>query len=127
RAPVETVSAYLEGSSTESLHEVPSAVVQGEGGRLQLLQLGELSSTDGFPSWSIADLASELKSQAARIIVDAPALPSAATFAVLSVSDTAIVVGRAGRTTKEQATQVRSALETLQVGTNARVVVRASC
>src|SRR5436190_3176396 len=123
RAPVETVSAYLEESSTESLHEVPTAVVQGEGGRLQLLQLGELSGTDGFLSWSIVDLASELKSQAARIIVDAPALPSAATFAVLSVSDTAIVVGREGRTTKEQATQVRSALETLQVGSYALVAV----
>jgi capsular polysaccharide biosynthesis protein len=124
RAGIEVVPAYLEGGSHDTVHELSTAVADG-GGRLQLLQLteGVLSDTDGFPSWSIADLAAELKSHAQRVIVDAPALPSAATFALLSVSDGAIAVGREGRTTKEQATQVRNALETLQVGSHALVSI----
>jgi len=125
RAGIEVVPAYLEDSSHDTVHELSTAVADGGGGRLQLLQLteGVLSDTDGFPSWSIADLAEELKSHAQRVIVDAPALPSAATFALLSVSDGAIAVGREGRTTKEQATQVRNALETLQVGSHALVSI----
>jgi hypothetical protein len=125
RAGIEVVPAYLEDRAHDAVHELLTAVADGGGGRLQLLQLteGVLSNTDGFPSWSIADLVTELKSHAPRVIVDAPALPSAATFALLSVSDGAIAVGREGRTTKEQATQVRNALETLQVGSYALVSI----
>jgi capsular polysaccharide biosynthesis protein len=125
RAGLEAVPAYLEDVPRDSLDELHSAVALGDGGRLQLLQLteGVLSNTDGFASWSIADLAAELKSHAARVVFAAPALPSAATFALLSVSDGAVVVGREGRTTKDQATQVRNALETLQVAPFALVAI----
>jgi capsular polysaccharide biosynthesis protein len=116
RSGIETVPGYAEDRSRDSVHELPTTGSRGNG-RLQLLQLadGALSNFAGFPSSSIADLAAELKSQAAWVVVDAPGLPSAATFALLSVTDTAIVVGRELRTTKEQAAHVRSALDTLQV------------
>jgi capsular polysaccharide biosynthesis protein/MinD-like ATPase involved in chromosome partitioning or flagellar assembly len=120
---LESVPTGQEIDSQRFVHELTSVVEHGRSGRIQLLALeeGSLSGQDGFPSWSIADLVTELKSQADFVVVDAPSVPSAATFAVLSVSDNAVIVAREGRTTKEQARSVRSALEALQIP-NAAVV-----
>jgi succinoglycan biosynthesis transport protein ExoP len=88
----------------------------GRRGRLQLLVLGEGAlSEQTLASWSIAELIADLKALASYVIVDAPSLASGTTFALLSVSDSAIIVARDGRTTKEQARFVRNALETLQM------------
>jgi hypothetical protein len=88
----------------------------GKRGRLQLLELGEGALSDQtLASWSIADLIADLKALASYVIVDGPSLSSGTTFALLSVSDSAIIAAREGRTTKEQARFVRNALETLQM------------
>jgi hypothetical protein len=115
-AGVDQVSAHLD-RSRDSVHELSASVAHGERGRLQLLLLGEgvFSSDDGLPAWPIADLVTELKSRGRFVVVDAPSLPSAAAFALLSVSDRALVVAYESKTTKEQATSVREALEALQV------------
>jgi capsular polysaccharide biosynthesis protein len=109
-------SAHREDPSRHSVHEF-APMTQAERGRLQLLSVGEgvFSGDDAVPAWSIADLVTELKSHGRFVVVDAPSLPSAAAFAVLWVSDRALVVAYESRTTKEQATSVRKALETLQV------------
>ena len=116
-AGVDQVSAHLEDRSRDSVHELSASAAHGERGRLQLLSLGEgvFSSDDGLPAWPIADLVTELKSRGRFVVVDAPSLPSAAAFALLSVSDRALVVAHESKTTKEQATSVREALEALQV------------
>jgi len=116
-AGVDQVSAHLEDRSRDSVHELSASVAHGERGRLQLLSLGEgvFSSDDGLPAWPIADLVTELKTRGRFVVVDAPSLPSAAAFALLSVSDRALVVAHESKTTKEQATSVREALEALQV------------
>jgi Mrp family chromosome partitioning ATPase len=116
-AGVDPVSAHLEDRSRDSVQELPTSLAHSERGRLQLLSLGEgvFSGDDGLPAWSIADLVTELKSRGRIVVVDAPSLPSAAAFALLSVSDRALVVAHESRTTKEQATSVRKALEALQV------------
>jgi succinoglycan biosynthesis transport protein ExoP len=116
-AGVDPVSAHLEDGSQDSVHELSTSVAHGERGRLQLLSLGEgiFSSDDGLSAWSIADLVTELKSRDRFVVVDAPSLPSAAAFALLSVSDRALVIAHESRTTKQQATSVREALEALQV------------
>jgi capsular polysaccharide biosynthesis protein/MinD-like ATPase involved in chromosome partitioning or flagellar assembly len=125
KAGLEAIPSPQAGGLAEFGHGLPPAIGHGGRGRLQLLVLGEgaLTDQDGFPSWSIADLVTDLKSQAGFVVVDAPALPSAATFAVLSVSDTVIVVAREARTTKEQARSVRNAVETLQVPSYAVVSI----
>jgi len=115
--------------SEDSLHDLSRDVVRGERlGRLKLLTLGPgfLSGQDGLPSWSIADLVTELKSQGNYVVVDAPLLPSGTTFALLSVSDRAIIAAREARTTKEQARAVRNALETIQVPSCAVVSIGAT-
>jgi capsular polysaccharide biosynthesis protein/MinD-like ATPase involved in chromosome partitioning or flagellar assembly len=113
----DVVPAQLDDRSRDSVHELAAAGTHNERGRLQLLSLGEgvFSGDDGLPAWSVADLVTELKSGGRFVIVDAPSLPSAAAFALLSVSDRALVVAQESRTTKEQATSARKALETLQV------------
>jgi tyrosine-protein kinase len=113
----DVVPAQLDDRSRDSVHELAAAGAHNERGRLQLLSLGEgvFSGDDGLPAWSIADLVTELKSGGRFVIVDAPSLPSATAFALLSVSDRALVVAQESRTTKEQATSARKALETLQV------------
>jgi capsular polysaccharide biosynthesis protein/MinD-like ATPase involved in chromosome partitioning or flagellar assembly len=111
------VPAQLDDRSQDSVHELSAAVTRNKRGRLQLLSLSEgvFSGDDGLPAWSIADLVTELKSGGRFVVVDAPSLPSAAAFALLSVSDRALVVAQESRTTKEQATSAREALATLQV------------
>jgi succinoglycan biosynthesis transport protein ExoP len=102
----------------EAAHDLGSIVAgNGKHGRLQLLVLGDrvLSDQESLTSWSIGDLVTNLKVHSNYVIVDAPSLPSGTTFALLSVSDWAIIVAREGRTTKEQARFVRNALETLQM------------
>jgi capsular polysaccharide biosynthesis protein/cellulose biosynthesis protein BcsQ len=122
REPVPTPLGIGAEDSSPGLSPL---VGQRERGRLQLLVLGQgaLSGQDGFPSRSIADLVTDLKTQSNYVVVDAPAIPSGTTFALLSVSDTAIIVAREAKTTKEQARSVRNALETIRVPSYAVVSV----
>jgi capsular polysaccharide biosynthesis protein/MinD-like ATPase involved in chromosome partitioning or flagellar assembly len=124
-ANLEPVPAPLGIGTEDSPAGLSPLVGQRERGRLQVLVLGHgaLSGQDGFPSWSIADLVTDLKTQANYVVVDAPAIPSGTTFALLSVSDTAIIVAREAKTTKEQARSVRNALETIRVPSYAVVSV----
>lgn len=99
------------------VHDFSASGAPGRRGRLRLLSLsdGAFSGDGGMPAWSLADLVTELKSEGRFIVVDAPSIPSAAAFALLSVSDRTLVVAQESRTTKEQATSARKALEALQV------------
>jgi tyrosine-protein kinase len=103
--------------SEDALRDLGSIIAgNGKRGRLQLLPLGEgVLSDQTLASWSTSDLIADLKALASYVIVDAPSLTSGTTFALLSVSDSAIIAAREGRTTKEQARFVRNALETLQM------------
>lgn len=113
--PVESQS---NGTGTAlQIEDLATAAAPGKRGRLQLLSLndGAFSGDNGLPAWSVVDLVTELKSEGRFIVVDAPSIPSAAAFALLSVSDRTLVVAQESRTTKEQATSARKALEALQV------------
>jgi capsular polysaccharide biosynthesis protein/MinD-like ATPase involved in chromosome partitioning or flagellar assembly len=114
---VDGIQRRRGGDSEDAVHDLGSIVAgNGRRGRLQLLVLGEGALSDQtLASWSISDLIADLKALASYVIVDAPSLGSGTTFALLSVSDSAIVAAREGRTTKEQARFVRNALETLQM------------
>ena len=104
-------------SNGTGVHDLATSAAPGKRGRLQFLSLsdGAFSGDEGLPAWSLADLVTELRSEGRFIVVDAPSIPSAAAFALLSVSDRTLVVAQESRTTKEQATSARKALEALQV------------
>jgi capsular polysaccharide biosynthesis protein/MinD-like ATPase involved in chromosome partitioning or flagellar assembly len=114
---VEAIQRRGGVDSEDAVRDLGSIMAgNGKRGRLQLLELGEgVLSDQTLASWSIADLIADLKALASYVIVDAPSLGSGTTFALLSVSDSAIIAAREGRTTKEQARFVRNALETLQM------------
>jgi Mrp family chromosome partitioning ATPase len=121
--------ANRDTHEADALHDPAWIAGHGDGrgkpGRMQLLVLdhSSVSEQETFANWSIADLVTDLKSRAEYVVVDAPPLPSRTTFALLSVSEKAIIVAREKRTTRERARFVRETLERLQVSSYAIVTV----
>jgi capsular polysaccharide biosynthesis protein/cellulose biosynthesis protein BcsQ len=112
----EETAAPLGGAAGKSASDLDSASdgksVSGRPGRIQLLVWGD--KQEGLPS-AMNDLAAELKARAAYVIVDTPHLPSSTTLALLSIADETVVITRAKKTKKAEATFVRQTLERLQV------------